>query len=108
MTEGERPEVWTYRTVTFKQPGPCSISISGEWGEESVCYIELKSCRGGSGSFLRRFDVCGYTWLPHDFDIEEPGEYLLQLARPLDAPMKLARPLDAPSEIEFFISGTYE
>lgn len=98
FTEGEGREVWTYRTVTFEQAGGYAISIGGQWGEESVGYIELKSCRGGCGSFLQRFEVSRYAGFTYDFDIDEPGEYLL----------KVARPLDAPSVIEFFISGACE
>ncbi len=90
------PEVWTYRTVTFDKPGRYGMFILGQWGAESVGYLDLKRCSGGCGSFLQRFNVPTGPSVAEDFEIEEPGDYLL----------KIARPLDAESQIEFQIVGT--
>lgn len=92
----ERAEVWTYRTLTFEEPGRFSLFILGQWEAESVGYIDLKQCSGGCGSFLQRFRVPVGPSVAESFDIEEPGDYLL----------KIARPVDAQSEIEFLIIGT--
>jgi len=96
FTDGEGAEVWTYRTVKFEQPGQYGLFIRGQWDEESVGYIDLKNCRGDCGSFLQRFRVPTGPSVAEFFDIEEAGEYLL----------KVARPLDAQSETEFVILGT--
>lgn len=90
------PEVWTYRTVTFEEPGRYGMFILGQSGAESVGYVDLKRCRGGCGSFLQRFPVPRGPSVAEDFEIEEPGDYLL----------KIARPLDARDRVEFQIIGT--
>lgn len=96
FTEGKGREVWSYRTVTFEQPGRYGLFIVGQWDAESVGYIDLKNCRGGCGSFLQRFRVPTGPSVAEFFDIEEAGEYLL----------KIARPLDAQRVTEFVILGT--
>ncbi len=90
------PEVWTYRTVTFDKPGRYGMFILGQWGAESVGYLDLKRCSGGCGSFLQRFSVPTGPSVAEDFEIEEPGDYLL----------KIARPVGAQNRLEFQVVGT--
>lgn len=79
------PEVWTYRTVTFEEPGIYWIFFEVQSGQESVGYVSIKSCGGGCGSFFRRLTVSTDHSIGPNFQIEEPGEYLVKIARPLDA-----------------------